>query len=69
MVTWSVCFFVLTADFHRSRFASGAGFSNYFTAPKYQKSTVDAYIASLKGLYDGLYNKTGRGYPDVAAQG
>lgn len=52
-----------------TRFASGAGFSNYFGAPAYQKATVDAYIASLNGMYDGLYNKSGRGYPDVAAQG
>lgn len=52
-----------------SRYASGGGFSNYFKAPKYQKKTVQAYIESLGGLYDGLYNKQGRGYPDVAAQG
>lgn len=51
------------------RFGSGAGFSNYFGAPEYQKETVSDYIDSLDGLYDGLYNKTGRGYPDVAAQG
>ncbi|UJO13809.1 Tripeptidyl-peptidase SED2 [Fulvia fulva] len=51
-----------------SRFASGAGFSNYFSAPSYQQSTVNAYIKSLNGLHDGLYNKAGRGYPDVAAQ-
>jgi tripeptidyl-peptidase-1 len=52
-----------------TRFASGAGFSNYFTAPEYQQKTVNKYIASLNGLYDGLYNKTGRAYPDLAAQG
>ncbi|KAK5119745.1 hypothetical protein LTR85_007321 [Meristemomyces frigidus] len=52
-----------------SRFGSGAGFSNYFGAPAYQVATVDAYIASLGDLYEGLYNKSGRGYPDVAAQG
>ncbi|KAE9991424.1 hypothetical protein EG327_011727 [Venturia inaequalis] len=51
------------------RFGSGAGFSNYFGAPDYQKDIVDDYIESLDGLYDGLYNKSGRGYPDVAAQG
>lgn len=51
------------------RFGSGAGFSNYFGAPKYQSATLKKYIASLNGLYDGLYNKSGRGYPDVAAQG
>jgi tripeptidyl-peptidase I len=50
------------------RFGSGAGFSNYFGAPDYQADTVSDYIDSLNGLYDGLYNKSGRGYPDVAAQ-
>ncbi|KAK3720454.1 hypothetical protein LTR37_003867 [Vermiconidia calcicola] len=50
-------------------FASGGGFSNYFKMPQYQKSTVNAYIAGLDGLHHGLYNPTGRGYPDVAAQG
>jgi tripeptidyl-peptidase-1 len=52
-----------------SRFGSGGGFANYFKAPSYQRSTVQAYIKSLNGKYDGLYNKQGRGYPDVAAQG
>ncbi|KAK6440992.1 hypothetical protein LTR95_002775 [Oleoguttula sp. CCFEE 5521] len=52
-----------------TRFASGAGFSNYFPQPAYQASTVNAYVASLNGLHDGLYNKSGRAYPDVAAQG
>jgi tripeptidyl-peptidase-1 len=51
------------------RFGSGAGFSNYFGVPSYQAETTSAYIKSLNGLYDGLYNKSGRGYPDVAAQG
>jgi hypothetical protein len=51
------------------RFGSGAGFSNYFPQPAYQKKTVHNYIRSLNGTYDGLYNKKGRGYPDVAAQG
>ena len=52
-----------------TRFASGAGFSNYFGAPAYQQSTVNNYIKNLNGEYDGLYNKSGRAYPDVAAQG
>jgi len=52
-----------------TRFASGGGFSNYFSAPSYQQSTVNAYIKSLNGEHDGLYNKSGRAYPDVAAQG
>lgn len=52
-----------------TRFASGAGFSNYFAQPEYQASTVNKYIASLNGTYDGLYNKSGRAYPDISAQG
>jgi tripeptidyl-peptidase I len=50
-------------------YSSGGGFSNYFSAPRYQKRTVKAYIEGLAGKYDGLYNKGGRGYPDIAAQG
>lgn len=52
-----------------SRFGSGAGFSNYFTRPSYQASTVDGYLGKIGGLYAGLYNSSGRAYPDVAAQG
>ncbi|KAG9236157.1 putative Tripeptidyl-peptidase SED2 [Amylocarpus encephaloides] len=50
-------------------YASGSGFSSYFPRPKYQNSVVPAYVKSLKGLYDGLYDKHGRGYPDLSAQG
>ncbi|USW49474.1 Putative peptidase S8/S53 domain, peptidase S53, activation domain-containing protein [Septoria linicola] len=52
-----------------SRFASGGGFSYYFDQPDYQRDTVQNYIASLNGQYQGAYNPNGRGYPDVAAQG
>ncbi|KAI1265446.1 tripeptidyl-peptidase 1 precursor [Xylariaceae sp. FL1019] len=50
-------------------YTSGGGFGNYFTAPAYQKATVEAYVKSLDGAFDGLYNKKGRGYPDISAQG
>ncbi|KAF2476738.1 tripeptidyl-peptidase 1 precursor [Lindgomyces ingoldianus] len=50
-------------------YASGSGFSTYWERPKYQDKVVPAYIKSLNGQYDGLYNKAGRGYPDVSAQG
>ncbi|KAF8179298.1 peptidase S8/S53 domain-containing protein [Mycena galopus ATCC 62051] len=49
-------------------FSSG-GFSNYFEAPAYQKGDVDAYISSLGDTYNGLFNTTGRGFPDVSAEG
>lgn len=55
----------------RNGFASGSGFSNYFAQPTYQKDSgvVDNYVKSLNGRFDGLYNASGRAYPDVAAQG
>ncbi|KAI4128849.1 MAG: hypothetical protein LQ347_004015 [Umbilicaria vellea] len=53
----------------RNNFASGAGFSNYFPRPSYQDAVVPAYISSLNGSYAGLFNASGRGYPDIAAQG
>ena len=54
----------------KNGYASGSGFSNYFAQPAYQKnsSVVDKYIESLNGAFDGMYNKSGRAYPDVAAQ-
>lgn len=30
---------------------------------------MNAYIESIGDLYDGAYNKTGRAYPDISAQG
>lgn len=49
---------------------SGGGFSNYFAQPSYQAAAVKSWI---KGNYDpalkGLYNASGRAFPDVSAQG
>lgn len=50
-------------------FYSGSGFSNLFARPSYQNASVTAYINSLNGQNNGYYNKAGRGYPDVSAQG
>lgn len=50
-------------------YASGAGFSNYFDRPLYQALAVPPYVNSLGNKYAGLYNKNGRAYPDLAAQG
>ncbi|KAK1909189.1 hypothetical protein P3342_011267 [Pyrenophora teres f. teres] len=58
-----------TTSGFRDLYASGSGFSNYFSRPSYQDKVVPKYIKELNGTYDGLYNKTGRGYPDLAAQG
>ncbi|PVH92703.1 tripeptidyl-peptidase 1 precursor [Periconia macrospinosa] len=50
-------------------YAGGSGFSEYFKRPSYQDAVVPGYIKGLNGSYDGLYNKAGRAYPDLAAQG
>jgi tripeptidyl-peptidase-1 len=50
----------------RATFVAGGGFSNYFSRPRYQRGVVDGYISSLDSLHDGLYNKEGRGYPDIS---
>ncbi|KAJ7106773.1 family S53 protease [Mycena epipterygia] len=55
-----------------SMFSSG-GFSNYFPTPDYQTGDVAAYLAFIDSLgtipIDGRYNRSGRGFPDVSAQG
>jgi tripeptidyl-peptidase-1 len=50
-------------------YASGGGFSSYFSRPLYQDGVVDAYVESLGGRDAQYYNASGRGYPDVAGQG
>jgi len=65
-------------------FASGGGFSNYFTPPSYQVSAVSNYLSQYNpsepsytvnadatnvGANGGVYNRAGRGYPDVSANG
>ncbi|KAF9039632.1 subtilisin-like protein [Hymenopellis radicata] len=48
---------------------SGGGFSNYFAMPEYQAETVNAYVADLGTTNAGLFNTSGRAYPDLAAHG
>jgi tripeptidyl-peptidase-1 len=65
-------------------FATGGGFSNLFTPPSYQAGDVSAYLAAYApdvpsyvadstgtnyGEDSGVYNRAGRGYPDVSANG
>jgi tripeptidyl-peptidase-1 len=53
--------------------SGGGGFSDTFPAPAYQESSVAHYFstASAKGVLPSSsnYNRTGRGYPDLAALG
>ncbi|KAI9653319.1 MAG: hypothetical protein M1821_007643 [Bathelium mastoideum] len=72
------------ADPAHPRFASGGGFSNYFPQADYQNSAVASYFAehdpghlyyvananaSNIGAGGGIYNRNGRAYPDVSANG
>ncbi|KAF8262584.1 subtilisin-like protein [Lactarius quietus] len=47
---------------------SGGGFSDYFERPIYQQQAADSFFEALGTNYQGLYNVSGRGIPDVAAQ-
>ncbi|KAJ7036507.1 peptidase S8/S53 domain-containing protein [Mycena alexandri] len=47
---------------------SGGGFSRYFAQPSYQAAAVSSFLTRLGTKFAGLYNATGRAYPDVAAQ-
>lgn len=61
-----------------SRFGSGGGFSNIYGTPAYQQAAVNTYLNDHKPPYanysgpttgNGVYNSSGRGYPDVSAVG
>ncbi|KAH9026297.1 subtilisin-like protein [Lactarius deliciosus] len=47
---------------------SGGGFSDYFKRPPYQTGAVSTFLQDLGNRYLGLYNDSGRGIPDIAAQ-
>ncbi|PCH35757.1 subtilisin-like protein [Wolfiporia cocos MD-104 SS10] len=48
-----------------ANFSTG-GFSNLWGRPDYQASAVDAYLTLLGNNDTGLYNASGRAYPDVS---
>jgi len=66
-----------------TRFPSGGGFSNIYPIPSYQSSAVATYFATAGTQYPyysstmnnsfgangGIYNRNGRGYPDISAIG
>ncbi|KAL5374438.1 hypothetical protein DPSP01_011967 [Paraphaeosphaeria sporulosa] len=70
----------LAGDPYYFPYSSGGGFSNIFGVPKYQSEAVKGYFEiadpGYPYYYDGnwknstgLYNRNGRGFPDVAANG
>ncbi|KAJ7626966.1 subtilisin-like protein [Roridomyces roridus] len=48
---------------------SGGGFANTFPRPPWQDSAVTTYLSLLGDTNAGLFNASGRGVPDVSAQG
>lgn len=48
-------------------FSSG-GFSDRFPRPSYQDEAVEEYLSILGDTFKGLFNRHGRGFPDVATQ-
>ncbi|KAJ7448380.1 family S53 protease-like protein [Mycena latifolia] len=48
---------------------TGGGFANFFPAPSYQSATIAGFLETLPSSFAGTFNRTGRGYPDVAVQG
>lgn len=49
-------------------FSSG-GFSNIFAQPSYQSAAVSAYLTKLGSTNSGKFNRAGRAFPDISAQG
>ncbi|KZW01464.1 family S53 protease [Exidia glandulosa HHB12029] len=49
-------------------FSSG-GFSNIFDAPTWQKDHVNGYLKQIGSTHSGLFNTTGRAFPDVSTSG
>ncbi|KAK8116277.1 tripeptidyl-peptidase 1 [Apiospora sp. TS-2023a] len=47
---------------------SSGGFSDIWARPAYQETPVQIYLQNLGDQWAGLYNQSGRGFPDVAAQ-
>ncbi|KAL4903035.1 hypothetical protein BDW74DRAFT_157321 [Aspergillus multicolor] len=75
--------FAVDASLTIGNYSSGSGFSNVFERPSYQYLAVEEYFKRTNLSYPyyesynndsfarngGLYNRVGRGYPDVAAVG
>ncbi|KAJ6619105.1 peptidase S8/S53 domain-containing protein [Mycena sp. CBHHK59/15] len=47
---------------------TGGGFSNIFAAPPYQTAAIASYLDTIPANFPGTFNRTGRGYPDIALQ-
>ena len=71
-MTWHLRFQtrIESAGYVPSKLSSGGGFSNVFSPPSYQQSAVEDYLTNYPPSYStSIYNASGRGYPDLAANG
>ncbi|KAJ7650962.1 family S53 protease-like protein [Roridomyces roridus] len=48
---------------------TGGGFSNFFERKAFQDNAVEGFIKQLPDDFPGMFNRTGRAYPDVSVQG
>ncbi|KAF7335731.1 Family S53 protease-like protein [Mycena venus] len=48
---------------------TGGGFSNFFPTADYQTDAVSKFLETIPTDFVGMFNRSGRGYPDVATQG
>ncbi|KAJ7110990.1 family S53 protease-like protein [Mycena epipterygia] len=49
-------------------FTSG-GFSSFFLRPAYQDNAVASFLKTIPADFPGVFNSSGRGFPDLAVQG
>jgi tripeptidyl-peptidase-1 len=47
---------------------SSGGFSNYFARPAYQNAAVGGYLEAIPKDFQGVFNRSGRGFPDVCSK-
>ncbi|KAJ7620281.1 subtilisin-like protein [Roridomyces roridus] len=47
---------------------TSGGFSNFFPRPSYQEHEVSSFLKTIPEDFPGVFNTSGRGYPDVALQ-
>ncbi|KAE8143783.1 peptidase S8/S53 domain-containing protein [Aspergillus pseudotamarii] len=53
----------------RATYFSSGGFSDYWARPEWQEEAVSSYLETIGDAFQGLFNASGRAFPDVAAQG
>ncbi len=67
---WGLEELACTTEFEESSITTGGGFSNLFSTPTFQQEAVSQYLTGNTSLPPTqLFNRSGRGFPDVAIMG